>query len=189
MSGTRPRDATATRRALLDAGRALFAEAGYAQTTVRAIADRAGVNQALLFRYFGSKEGLYAEAVRDDALALLQAGPPAGLLDRVLDAVLEGPRDTSVPLLAMLRGLGGVGGGRVRTELQEAFTAAFARLVPTDGTEAARADAVLRAELLLAWLLGLTLHRSLADPPDPAAVKAHVERAVAALMGPARSAT
>jgi AcrR family transcriptional regulator len=44
--------------AILRAARRLFTERGYADTTVRDIADRAGVNQSLIFRYCGSKHEL-----------------------------------------------------------------------------------------------------------------------------------
>jgi AcrR family transcriptional regulator len=74
----RIRDADATRTALIAAARELFACDGFDRTTVRGIADRAGVNQALLFRYFGNKEGLFAEAIRDElARAYIAAGGPS----------------------------------------------------------------------------------------------------------------
>ncbi|MDI1446049.1 TetR family transcriptional regulator [Polyangium sp. 6x1] len=56
---TRKRDADRTRSAILDAARTLFSTRGYANTGVRDVADLAGVNSALVGRYFGSKEGLY----------------------------------------------------------------------------------------------------------------------------------
>jgi AcrR family transcriptional regulator len=182
----RVRDAAATRRALLAAARELFADEGYERTTVRALAERAGVNQALLFRYFGNKEGLFAEAVRGQALELLDQGPPSTLLERTLTAMLgPEPAAAAAPFLAVLRGTGSSEvGADVRAELGSAYTAAFAALVDTDD----RADAELRAELLLAWLLGITLMRSSlqqdAPPASADAVKAHVERAAAALLGP-----
>ena len=55
----RRRDAASTRQLLLDAARRRFARDGYAATTVRDIADDAGVNVALISRYFDSKEGLF----------------------------------------------------------------------------------------------------------------------------------
>lgn len=45
---------------VLDAACALFAERGYAATTTRAVADRAGVNEVTVFRRFGTKAGLLA---------------------------------------------------------------------------------------------------------------------------------
>src|SRR4051794_14153604 len=57
--GARRRDAAGTRQLLLDAARRRFAGNGYTATTVRDIADDAGVNVALINRYFTSKEGLF----------------------------------------------------------------------------------------------------------------------------------
>jgi len=43
---------------ILDAASELFAERGYASTTTRAIAERAGVNEVTLFRKFQNKRGI-----------------------------------------------------------------------------------------------------------------------------------
>jgi len=59
----RPRDARATRDALLAAGAALFAERGYEGTRVSAVAARAHVNPALISYYFGGKRRLYRAIV------------------------------------------------------------------------------------------------------------------------------
>jgi AcrR family transcriptional regulator len=50
------------RTALLDAARALFGDVGYAATTLD-IAEKAGVSETLIFRYFGSKSSLFVEAI------------------------------------------------------------------------------------------------------------------------------
>jgi AcrR family transcriptional regulator len=50
------------RRLLLEAGRELFNSQGYSAST-REIAERAGVSETLMFRYFGSKAGLFREAL------------------------------------------------------------------------------------------------------------------------------
>jgi AcrR family transcriptional regulator len=50
-----------TRTAILRAAERLFAEQGFHNTTMRAIADSAGVTERTLFRYFGSKAELVAE--------------------------------------------------------------------------------------------------------------------------------
>jgi AcrR family transcriptional regulator len=47
------------RQRLLDTATELFAEKGYAGTTVREIVDRAGVSKPVLYYYFKSKEGLF----------------------------------------------------------------------------------------------------------------------------------
>lgn len=57
----RPRGAP--RRLLLDAARDLFGRQDYRSTTTREIAEAAGVTEHLLFRHFGSKAGLFREAL------------------------------------------------------------------------------------------------------------------------------
>jgi AcrR family transcriptional regulator len=51
------------RELLLNAARELFAERGFANTSTREVADRAGVAEGLLFRHFGSKAKLFVESV------------------------------------------------------------------------------------------------------------------------------
>lgn len=55
----RPRDPERTRRALLDAALAEFAEKGLAGARVSEIAARAGVNKQLISYYFDGKQRLY----------------------------------------------------------------------------------------------------------------------------------
>ena len=64
-----------SRDRLLASGSTLFAEQGFAATTTRDIAERAGVDAALIVRHFGSKVGLYLAA-----LALEDDGAPIELL-------------------------------------------------------------------------------------------------------------
>jgi AcrR family transcriptional regulator len=179
----RPRDSAATRRALVVAARQLFAEHGYDATTVRAVADLAGVNQALLFRYFGNKRGLFDEAVQTEAVRLL-AGPPQDLLERSLDAMLtaEGERYSTESLMAVLRAAtSDQVGEEVRNGLGAAYSATFAAGAATDDPH----DAAVRGELLLAWVLGIALTRSLLhDGPlrDADAVRRHVLRASRELL-------
>lgn len=47
------------RQRLLETATELFAEKGYAGTSVREIVDRAGVSKPVLYYYFKSKEGLF----------------------------------------------------------------------------------------------------------------------------------
>jgi AcrR family transcriptional regulator len=42
----------------------IFLERGYNQTTMQAIAEKAGASKETLYRHFGSKEGLFTEIVR-----------------------------------------------------------------------------------------------------------------------------
>jgi AcrR family transcriptional regulator len=59
----RPRNAAATREAILASARWAFARAGYDGVGVREIAKGASVTAMLINRYFGSKERLFAEVV------------------------------------------------------------------------------------------------------------------------------
>src|SRR3954451_7227962 len=63
ISARRPHDATATRQALLEAAGRLFDEVGYDRATTREIGERAGVDPAMIARYFDSKEGLFLAAI------------------------------------------------------------------------------------------------------------------------------
>ncbi|GHF69434.1 TetR family transcriptional regulator [Streptomyces mashuensis] len=151
----RRRDAEATRKCLVEAAADLFAERGYDRTTVRAIADRAGVNQALLFRYFGSKTALFAEVVAADGRRKLRATPAEQLLETALRDLLapSGAPSGDRSLEVFLRSVGSEDGtGDSNRHLTEEYTAVLARLTDAE-------DGELRAALVLAWLLGIGLTR------------------------------
>ena len=57
----RPEGASVVRAEILDAAEVLFANLGYAGTTLREVAAEAKVTQALISYYFGSKFGLFQE--------------------------------------------------------------------------------------------------------------------------------
>ena len=75
----RRRDAVATRQKIIEAARVHFSLYGFDGAGLREIAKDAGINVALINRYFGSKEGLFEEAV---ALSLN------------VDVMLQGSRET-----------------------------------------------------------------------------------------------
>src|SRR5580704_5274358 len=60
----RKRDAQATSAAILEAAKSLFARLGYDRAALRDIAAEAGVDVALIKRYFGGKEALFTEALK-----------------------------------------------------------------------------------------------------------------------------
>ena len=64
------------RESLLKAAIAVYADAGVRGATTRRIAQQAGVNEVTLFRLFGSKSALIAEAIREHAP---RATEPGGL--------------------------------------------------------------------------------------------------------------
>jgi AcrR family transcriptional regulator len=57
------RPSAVVRGLLLDSARQLFAAKGYAGASTREIADQAGVREALIFRHFGNKAGLFRASV------------------------------------------------------------------------------------------------------------------------------
>ena len=57
----------ASRQKLLAAAARIYGESGFRGATTRRIADEAGVNEVTLFRLFGSKSALIAEALREHA--------------------------------------------------------------------------------------------------------------------------
>jgi AcrR family transcriptional regulator len=61
----RPHDSAATREALLEAAGRVFDERGYERATTREIGERAGVDPAMIARYFDSKEGLFLAAIAE----------------------------------------------------------------------------------------------------------------------------
>jgi AcrR family transcriptional regulator len=62
MAEQRPRNAAQTRADILAAARRRFATDGYEPTTLRMVAADVGVDAALVSRYFGSKQDLFATA-------------------------------------------------------------------------------------------------------------------------------
>ncbi|WP_187288050.1 TetR/AcrR family transcriptional regulator [Segniliparus rotundus] len=60
----RARQAAQTRDRILEAAVQCFSEAAYEEVAVSDIAKAAGVAHGLLFHYFGSKRGMYLEAMR-----------------------------------------------------------------------------------------------------------------------------
>jgi AcrR family transcriptional regulator len=150
---TRGRDATRTRADLLAAARRRFGSDGYDRTTVRAIAADVGVDPALVIRYFGSKQELFA-AVADLNLSLpdLAAVPPgqrAGALLARFFAVWEDDET----FLALLRA--SMTSESVAQTMREVFTAqvgpAISAVVPDHPRE--------RAALIGAFVIGLATTR------------------------------
>ncbi len=65
-----------TEQKIIKAASKLFTQKGYAATKTREIAEEAGINLALLNYYFGSKERLYKEVVKNKLWMLLEVMIP-----------------------------------------------------------------------------------------------------------------
>ncbi|MFW6093311.1 MAG: TetR family transcriptional regulator [Pseudomonadota bacterium] len=89
----RTRDSGRTARAILEAAQRVFSSRSYSEAGVREITAVAGVNPALVNRYFGSKEKLF-EAALADALdaSVLTSGSRQGFGRRLADLFIDGVR-------------------------------------------------------------------------------------------------
>jgi AcrR family transcriptional regulator len=81
-----------TKTRLIEAALDLFAEKGVTETTTKAVAERAGVNEVTLFRHFGSKHGLLLAVMEDSAVfarlgkvLVEQADSEAGMSEALKD--------------------------------------------------------------------------------------------------------
>jgi AcrR family transcriptional regulator len=77
------------RRLLVVAAQDVFNRKGYASASTREIADTAQVSETLMFRYFGSKAGLFREAM---------VQPFVELVDREIEIRLANPNRFDEPL-------------------------------------------------------------------------------------------
>lgn len=151
---SRKRDAAATRQNIIEAAQLEFAQKGFDGAGLREIAKGAGINVALINRYFGSKEGLFEKAV-------------APYLN--IEASLEGPKETfgarmaakiDAPAtddeyensnFAIIRS---VGSAKVQDILKEAIERqVISKIAESIGGE----HAEQRAALITAFLLGFGL--------------------------------
>lgn len=76
-SQRRTRDPVAVRTAVLDAALELFAQHGFADTSLRDISRQSGVAHPLILHHFGSKESLYSEVKRRVVEGYAQRFPAA----------------------------------------------------------------------------------------------------------------
>src|SRR5438445_7605555 len=79
---------TARREQLIEVARELFAEKGFAGTSIEEVAQRGQVSKPVVYEHFGGKEGLYAVVVDREMRRLL---------DRIVSALSGGhPRELLV---------------------------------------------------------------------------------------------
>ena len=85
------RNAAETRNRLLQAARRLFASANYVSVGIREIGAEAGVNPALISRYFGSKRNLFLEVagiLNDEGNAALPEVSPLERTNLAMSGIL-----------------------------------------------------------------------------------------------------
>jgi AcrR family transcriptional regulator len=172
----RPRGTTAagqqSRESLYRTAIELMTERGYDRTTLRDIAQRAGVSPALLYRYFPSKRAvvldLYQRLSAEYAARATRMAP-GNWTDRFLFAlqtsfdVLAPHRDALASLLPVLvgdpaEGIFAPGGAPCRRGVEAVFEEAVAGArnapgIPQDATALGRSLYLVHLALLLWWLL------------------------------------
>ena len=157
---TRLRNAAATREVILEAARQRFLLESYDNVGLRDIAGDAGVDVALVSRYFGGKEKLFEEVLGKCDVDLVPAdiGPdelPAFLAKLFMDQDQAERREHIELLLIILRSAGSPGAGQI---VQDALGQDI--LGPL--TERLSGDnAGTRASLALGVLMGATVIRTI----------------------------
>jgi AcrR family transcriptional regulator len=175
-----------TRATILRVAGELFQAKGYSTTGLREIATAAGVDPALIIRYFGTKEALFLEtATLDPAWAERLAGPIDTLGERMARSMVEARRDTQGSITALLRATETAG---VRDYLQQMMAdqliAPIVHRIPGSEPE-------IRARIFAAQTLGLMyLLFTVDDPilrsmPADRIIAYYGEALQSALTGPA----
>lgn len=156
-----------TRQAILVAARQLFAQRGYERTTIRAVAEAASVDPALVHHYFGSKSQLFAavgqppfdptKLVADLDIADEQAGYQ--LARRVL-AMQDQNAQARTTLAGLLRA------AATQEEAADAVRELFTATVHAELRRVFRDDtAELRASLIASQFVGLLVARHIIGFP------------------------
>lgn len=153
MARTRSQDYDTKRLAILRASARLFAQHGYAGTSITMIAEACGASKALLYHYYPDKESVLFDILSDHLRALVAAveaasgEPPGevaeGRLERLAGALLEAYRDADAEHQVQIAGLRLLPPARqaalkaLERRLVALFSAAIAEAVPAlDGDPA-----------------------------------------------------
>ena len=156
----RKKCAATTREAMLFAARERFANENYENVGLRDIARDAGVDVALVARYFGNKEELFKEALRSSKAHNFEIEGGAKNLPAYLASLFDGDDDKATgkhaeSLLIMLRSASSPAAAKiVREAIREDVLDPIAAALDGDCADA-------RAGLSLAILMGTTVLRAI----------------------------
>jgi len=155
---TRSRNAAATRELILTAARDRFSRHSYDDVGVRDIARHARVDAALINRYFGSKEDLFAAALGScSAGADLFEGPRNTFARRIANQVVFEPKqgDDLLGMRIMLLSMGSTKASEiVQSAANASFFGPFAAWLGGD-------NAAVRVRLIASLIMGLSISREL----------------------------
>jgi AcrR family transcriptional regulator len=172
-----------TRATILDAARAAFAQRGYDAVSIRAVARDAGVDPALVHRFYGSKEALFVAAMElpvapSRIVESLLAEGVERLGERLVGTFVElfDDADAFAPILALIRGA--VSNERAAALLREFLTReVLGRLAAAASPDRPE----LRASLAGSQIVGLAMARYVVRVPPLASTERDT---VVACVGP-----
>jgi AcrR family transcriptional regulator len=165
MKGLKKSDRT--REAILSAARVLFAKHGYETTTVRDVAERADIDPAMVIRYFGSKDGLFAEAASVQLELPSSADiDPADIGRTMVEHFLEIWEGGSKQGMAVLL-RSAASNDYAASKMREAFLAQVMPFITAIGDQA---TAPRRAGLVASQMLGLAMCRYVLKLPPVVAL-------------------
>jgi AcrR family transcriptional regulator len=143
-----------TEARILDAATRLFLAAGYERTTIRAVASAAGVDAGLVMHYFGSKQELYRRVI-DAAPVPEVSGTPGQATEQILATLADRLANEPAASLTILRSmLTNTEAASVISEGMTRYQTQIAQAIPAG-------DASLRAAIISAFILGVTVSRHL----------------------------
>ena len=158
VNAPRKRNAEATREAILHAAQKYFSLCGYDAAGLRDIAAEAGVNAALVNRYFGSKKTLFKEAIMPSiTFHDLMEGDRSAFGQRTADYFCNKSHENDIldPMMAIIRSFG-------NPEVVELFNEIMQTTVLAELTDWLEGDhREQRAALIVSHLGGLDISRRL----------------------------
>jgi AcrR family transcriptional regulator len=163
----KPRRSDETRGRILAAARERFAKDGYERATIRAIATDASIDPALVMRYYGNKEGLFAAAAEFDLhLPPLADAPKAKIGERLVEHLLARWEEDDT-LVALLRAAASNETAALR--VRDIFASQVRTAVAALGGD--QKLAATRAGLISSQILGFALCRYVLRLPPVVAMK------------------
>ena len=152
--GSRAEQRRRTEARILDAASRVFVTAGYERATIRAVAAAAGVDAGLVMHYFGSKQELFRRVIGAAPVPEV-SGAPGQATEQILATLADRLANEPVASLAILRSmLTNPEAASIISEGMARYQAQIAQAIPAD-------DASLRAALISAVILGVTVSRHL----------------------------
>src|ERR1700728_4512093 len=155
----RPKNANASKRALLDAAQELFGRDGFDGATIRDIAEHAGIDHALIARYFGSKADLYIAALVAEAQGDQPRADFEGLEDMADGMMTRIDENGLWPVMQAL--IRSDTSDQIRKAAQDHMARRLVDPIATDTSRRAADEARLRSEVVASALIGVALGRAL----------------------------